>query len=175
MRMQIERELRKQKPEDDKARDQIGRADGDDQQQRIAQRRLKRRTHTAFSPNASFKSIWLPSLRGAPATMQSSPLNKLDCLASLAMTTTSFSSLGSGKSLCERLIPLFGNASKLGAKLVRIDAVGAHHGADQRIVQHVIECQFVVAKSHAVLRFLALSLLCGLCGDALLRGPAQLR
>ena len=43
---------------------------------------------------------------------------------------------------------ILGDAGKLEPELLRIDAIRAHHRADQRIGQHLIECQFVVAVSH---------------------------
>jgi hypothetical protein len=43
---------------------------------------------------------------------------------------------------------LLGNAGQLRAELLGIDAIGAHYGADQRVVQHLIERQFIVAKAH---------------------------
>jgi hypothetical protein len=40
------------------------------------------------------------------------------------------------------------NARKLRTELLRIDAIRAHHRADERVGQQFIECQFVVALSH---------------------------
>ena len=47
-----------------------------------------------------------------------------------------------------RTLVLYGDTGKLGTELLGIDAIGAHHGADERVVQHLIECQFIVAESH---------------------------
>src|SRR4029079_7487258 len=101
MRMQIEREMREEEAEDNKARDQPGHADRNKEQQRIGERRTKRRTHAAFSPNAPSKSMEQRSLL-------------FGC----------------------RLVPLFGDAGKLGAELFRVDAVRTHDRIDERVIEH---------------------------------------
>src|SRR5262249_19604692 len=57
-------------------------------------------------------------------------------------------------SLGLRVLPLVRDAGKLGAELIGVDAIGAHHGADERVVQHLIERQFIMAKSHLLFSFL---------------------
>jgi hypothetical protein len=51
-------------------------------------------------------------------------------------------------SLDDSVVAFLRETGKLYAERIGVDTVGAHDRADQRIVQHVIERKFIMAKSH---------------------------